>query len=370
MGGLLAQIIFGIVSRRMVLMKWPYLSASLLLLALATTASAAETLLDKATEHSCTIPRSVATTRPDPEGIPTKVAVGIYMIDVTGVDDVRQSFTADFYCNLRWHDARLSAEALGNSLAECRPRLAEIWHPQVGIINQRNLKKYFEDIVQVDDKGNVIYRQRLYGDLSSPVDLRNFPFDNQVLPINVVSFRYGPDQVAFVIDEHRTGRVETFSVAGWSVELGEAQVTAEHFASQDRSFSRLNHQLVAQRHVGFYMWKILVPLTFIVFMAGSVFWIDPTELGPQIAVATASVFTLIAFLFSLGYLLPRVSYLTRVDQFVLGSTLLVFAAFGEAILTSKLARGGNRSLSSTIDRWARGIYPALFAALAVVSLWI
>jgi len=108
----------------------------------------------------------------------------------------------------------------------------------------------------------------------------------------------------------------------------------------------------------------------IVFMAGSVFWIDPTELGPQIAVATASVFTLIAFLFSLGYLLPRVSYLTRVDQFVLGSTLLVFSAFGEAILTSKLAREGNPSLSGTIDRWARGIYPAVFAALAVVSLWI
>lgn len=351
-------------------MKRPCLYAGLLMLALATTASGAETLLDNTTVHGCVIPRSVATTRPDPEGVPTEVAVGIYIIDVTGVDDVRQTFTADFYFTLRWRDARLAAEAMGSSLAECRLQLAEIWHPQADIVNQRNLKKYFEDIVQVDAKGSVIYRQRFFGDLSSPVDLRDFPFDSQVLPINVVSFRYGPDQVAFVMDEYRTGRVETFSVAGWSIELGEAQITTEYIAPQDRNLSRLNYQLVAQRHAGFYLWRVLVPLTLIVFMAGSVFWIDPTELGPQIAVATASVFTLIAFLFSLGYLLPRVSYLTRVDQFVLGSTFLVFLAFGEAILTSKLARGDNRSLSSTIDRWARGIYPAVFAALAVVSLWI
>jgi hypothetical protein len=105
-------------------------------------------------------------------------------------------------------------------------------------------------------------------------------------------------------------------------------------------------------------------------MAGSVFWIDPAELGPQVGVSTASVFTLIAFLFSLGDLLPRVSYLTRADQFVLGSTLLVFLAFGEAIMTAKIAQGGNPSLSRKIDHWARAICPGLFAVVALASLWL
>ena len=269
------QIIFGIVSRKRGLMIRPCLNASLLLLALATTASATETLRDKATAHSCTIPRSVANSRPDQEEAPTRVAVGFYMIDVTGIDNVRQTFTADFYFTLRWHDPRLSVQAIGGSLAERSLQLSEIWHPYADIINQRNLKKYYEDLVRVDAKGNVIYRQRFFGDLSSPLDLRDFPFDSQVLPINVASFRYGPDQVAFLIDEYRTGRLETFSIAGWSVELGEAQVTTEHIAPQDRSLSCFNQQLVAQRHVGFYIWKILIPLTLIVFMAGSVFWIDP-----------------------------------------------------------------------------------------------
>ena len=343
---------------------------SLLLPTLVVIALAAEVLPNTETAYGPTIPLRVATTRPDSQGVPTEVAVGIYVIDVMEIDDMRQTFTADLYFNLRWHDPRLSAQALGSSLAERSLQLGEIWHPHADIINQRNLKKYYEDLVKVDAKGNVIYRQRLFGDLSSPLDLRDFPFDSQILPINIASFRYGPDQVAFVMDEYRTGRIETFSVAGWSIELGKAQVTTEYIAPQDRRLSRLNYQLVAQRHVGFYIWKVLVPLTLIVFMAGSVFWIDPAELGPQVGVSTASIFTLIAFLFSLGYLLPRVSYLTRVDQFVLGSTLLVFSALAEAIVTAKLAKGGNPSLSRTIDRWARAIYPGLLAVVALSSLWL
>lgn len=352
--------------------KWIkiFIPASLLLPTLVVTSLAAGVPPSTGAARGSGIPRRVLTTRPDPPGVPTEVAVGIYVVDVMEIDDVRQTFTADLHFTLQWSDARLSAEALGSSLGERSLQLGEIWHPHVDILNQRNLKDHYEKVVQVDDKGNVIYRQRLYGDLSSSVDLRDFPFDNQVLPINVISFRYGPDQVAFIMDEYRTGGVETFSIAGWSVELGEAQVTNEFVAPQGRSLSRLDYHLVAQRHVGFYLWKVLVPLTLIVFMAGSVFWIDATELGPQVGVSTASVFTLIAFLFSLGYLLPRVSYLTRADQFVLGSTLLVFLAFGEAIMTAKIAKGGNPSLSRKIDLWARAIYPGLFTVVALTTLWL
>ena len=41
---------------------------------------------------------------------------------------------------------------------------------------------------------------------------------------------------------------------------------------------------------------IIVPLILIVMMSWVVFWIDPRDFGPQMGMATASVFTLIAFL--------------------------------------------------------------------------
>jgi len=113
-----------------------------------------------------------------------------------------------------------------------------------------------------------------------------------------------------------------------------------------------------------------MPLGLIVFMAWTVFWIDPKHLAPQIGVSTATVFTLIAFQLGLGRFLPRVSYLTRADKFLLGATGLVFLALGEAIMTSKLADSDREKLSRRIDLWSRWTYPALFALLLIFTLWI
>ncbi len=93
--------------------------------------------------------------------------------------------------------------------------------------------------------------------------------------------------------------------------------------------------LNAEREAGFFVTKVIVPLGLIVFMAATVFWVDPENIGPQLGTSTASVLTLIAFQFSLVRMLPPVSYLTRIDLFVLGAMILVFMTLAEAIYTSR-----------------------------------
>lgn len=288
-----------------------------------------------------------------------RVDVGVFLIDVSAVDDAEQSFTADLFVSLRWRDPRLGATVAG-----CRLPFGKIWHPQLDIVNRRFAKRFYEESVQVDGNGEVSYRQRLQGEFSSAVDLRHFPFDRQELSVTIASFGYGPEDVELVVDEPRTGRRQTFSVAGWRLGETEARLGTERLEIQERDLVRLDLLIEAERDVGFYLWKIFLPLTLIVFMAWTVFWIDPSQLGPQIGVSTASVFTLIAFLFSLTHLMPRVSYLTRADRFVLLSTVLVFLALAEAILTSRLAQRGHQQLSLRLDHWARATYPLLFALLA------
>src|SRR5262245_31368229 len=60
-------------------------------------------------------PGTAPATRPDPEGQPTRVSLGVFVVDISGIDDARQTFKADIYVMLRWKDARLaSAEARRN----------------------------------------------------------------------------------------------------------------------------------------------------------------------------------------------------------------------------------------------------------------
>jgi hypothetical protein len=107
----------------------------------------------------------------------------------------------------------------------------------------------------------------------------------------------------------------------------------------------------------------------IVFMAWTVFWLDPSQLGPQLGVATASVISFVAFQIKLQEMLPGVDYLTRMDRYILGATILVFLAFGEAILTGGLAAKGRADLSRRIDRWSRWVYVILFGVLICVTRW-
>ena len=106
---------------------------------------------------------------------------------------------------------------------------------------------------------------------------------------------------------------------------------------------------------------------FIVMMSWIVFWLTPSESGTQISVAITTVLTLIAYRFTIGNELPHISYLTRMDIFLMGSTILVFAALLEAALTSRLMKAGNRNLTIKMDLWSRIIFPLSFTGLIIFA---
>jgi len=93
---------------------------------------------------------------------------------------------------------------------------------------------------------------------------------------------------------------------------------------------------------------------------------DIDDAGAQIGVATSSMLTLIAYRFILGNLLPRISYLTELDYFILGSTILVFLALIEVVIASSLANAGRGERARRLDGGARLAFPLSYALLVIV----
>ena len=60
--------------------------------------------------------------------------------------------------------------------------------------------------------------------------------------------------------------------------------------------------------------------------------------------------------------------MTRGDTIVLGCTLLVFFAFGQTVLTGRLAKTGRETLARALDRWSRRVYLAVFGVLYVLTV--
>jgi nitric oxide reductase large subunit len=125
----------------------------------------------------------------------------------------------------------------------------------------------------------------------------------------------------------------------------------------------------AKRHLGFYVGKAFISVAIIVFMSWVVFWIAPEHVGPRLSVAVTSMLTLVAYRFLLGQGLPPVSYLTRLDFFLLGSTILVFIALIQVALTSAMNDESAKSRRVAINRISRWAFPVVFLALFAAMFW-
>ncbi len=313
-------------------------------------------------EPDCVIPRRLASTPPGEAGSPVAVEVGLFVVDLAELDEATEEFAVDFVFSVSWKDERLAASNLGGSLEDCVVHLGDVWHPELQFINRRSLQKELVDLADVDAEGNVNHRQRIYARFSTPLQLRSLPFDGQVLPIRIAA-RYHPEDVQLEPASF-TGLYPRADLPGWTIESFDTHISTESVEGLG-TFPILESTFTVQRRLGFHVWRTFLPLAFIAFMAWTVFWIDPQNLGPQIGVSTASTFTLLAFLLSTRHTLPRIPYLTKADELILTATCLVFLALGEAILTGRLVRVGKEALGTRIDWHARWVYPALIVVLSV-----
>lgn len=298
---------------------------------------------------------------------PLRVELSVFVIDIDGIDTVEQNFQANLFFEARWHDHTLAHDG---SSPVIRP-LAEVWRPNIQVVNQQKVWESFPEMVEISPAGLVSYRQRIWGDFSQKLSLRDFPFDRQTFALQFVAAGYTHEQVELVSDNGRkTGMAADLSESDWQILSWNAEPKAYEPIPGHGSHPGFAFMFEAQRKQSYYIFKVIIPLILIVMMSWVAFWIDPAESGTDISVAVTSMLTLIAYRFAIGTFLPVISYLTRLDLFILGSTLLVFFSLVEVVVTSKLTRTRRKELAYTIDRVSRWVFPVVFSYLLLQTLFL
>src|SRR6266480_1267736 len=307
--------------------------------------------------------------RPNVDSGPTQISVGIWVADISNIDSAQQNFTAELAVVLRWKDSRLAHTGKGI----VRYPLEQIWHPRVAVVNETNsVSRKFPEAVEVEPDGTVNYRQRYAGAFTQPLRLQSFPFDRQTFRFQLVAVRYRPNEVLFVPDQDwiRNGLRQAGGVApsitlpDWTLEKWETKPLTYALAP-GFEYSSYAFEFTASRNVQHYIWKVILPLIFIVAMSWSVFWVAATEVGPQLSVATTSMLTLIAYRFAIDHQLPVLPYTTSLDTFVLMITVLVFFSFIEVLLTTIFEAKHRNKPTIRIDRYYRVIFPLIFVIASI-----
>ena len=294
----------------------------------------------------------------------------LFVLGIDGIDDVHQQFTMDMFFNAGWQDPRLALPEDQRSGQIRSIPLDKIWTPRLLIVNDRGLSFRLPLVAEVDDGGNVQYRQRVAGTLAFDSQLDDFPFDTQRLKMDFISYRFSPDEVRFSPDSSLIDDRASFSAEGWEFRLIEPEFGEFKIPTAGIARPRLTYFIEAQRDAQYYLLTLFLPMSLIVFMSWTVFWLQPDIVGPRIAISTASIFSLIAFGFSIRLSLPRVSYMTLADIFVIGCTLMVFLALGAAVIGSRWANADYMDRALRVNAIARWAYVGLYCLVVTAVLII
>jgi hypothetical protein len=315
------------------------------------------------------LPADATGTRPGEGQGPTEVSVGAMVVDVSRVDGADQSFTADFYLMSSWRDPRLAG------IFETTRRVArdDIWHPRTQILNRRNLDTTFPANVEVAPDGVVLVRERYFGTFSSPMVLHDFPLDRQRFSIHLVTPGFAPEEVVlrtapgFDVD---LAREAGFSIADWSfgpISASEQSLTVD---PGGRTITGYVLSFEGRRHLGHWIGKAFVSVAIIIAMSWVVFWLDAKYVPARVSVSVTSMLTLVAYRFLLGGDLPKLAYLTRMDYFLIGSTLLVLLTLVQVVATTALVDRDRGSRAAAVNRVSRWVFPLAFVGLTVGIFWL
>ncbi len=327
---------------------------------------------DKAGDGEISDPIRQRMSRPHQGEEPDQITFMVSVLDIDEIFGARQSFTANVAIRLTWKDERLAHDG---DQAISIP-LDEVWDPQIMLVNRQALmRSHLEKMVEVSPDGTVIYRQQYVGPLSQPLTLRDFPLDVQDFNIHFASRGQGAEELEF-LPETGTSRkseaakmADVLSLPDWEI-LEYSAEPKELEITDMRNLPGFVFTFIAKRIITYYIWQVIFPLILIVMMSWGPFWIDPRRAEIQVGLASSAVLTLIAYRFLLASLLPKLPYLTRMDFVTLSSTIVVFAAFLQVTVTTIMAAKGHMKTALWTDYVSRVVFPGMFAAMLVWSLFL
>ncbi|HQU41952.1 MAG TPA: hypothetical protein PK867_04035 [Pirellulales bacterium] len=266
-----------------------------------------------------------------PPGRPVKVTLGVELVEVSQIQDHDEKFEIEFYLFLSWKDPRLAFSRRREGREKRTVPIDQIWSPQPELMDDLDVTVQDGRNAHIHPDGTVRWRQYYRGTISSNFNLHEFPFDRHRLEVHMEANSGEIDDVVYVAGEShlREEASETLHIVphGWQLVGLAADVTEARYAWLGETFSRFIFSIDVKRDPHFYWWAIVLPLLPIVATSWSVFWMDPKEFGSQVGVGVTAMLTVVAYRITIDSSLPPLSYMTRMDYFLLVCQVWVFGAF-------------------------------------------
>ena len=180
--------------------------------------------------------------------------------------------------------------------------------------------------------------------IKTDFNLKNFPFDQQELKIEfytpygieynddknypkpfVTIFQVRSSVYIDILDYKNNNYLKEWSVINTKVEnfIKKEKTTSNFERDKVVEFvdDRINVKLIVKRNINYFIFKIIIPVFLILVISWSVMWIPPNQVESRLTTSIVSLLALIAYNFVFNEDIPKLSYLTSLDRYILLSYL-------------------------------------------------
>ncbi len=289
------------------------------------------------------------------KGEPTKIQIGMYVVDVAHLDIKESEFFADFYI---WYKAPQNASWAPDSIEFMNGKIENATVPTISI----------------DASGNKMWSQRLKGQFRGHFLLHPYPFDAQILPINIEDSEQQVDKIVFMPSLESGKNYDSWlepemNVPDWkkngaecSVDVHEYQTDFGVGKAQTSRYSRLTFNLHLQRLFMPHLIKFILPLIIIAGMAYMVFYINASEFETQCAICVTALLSAVALHISQADALPAVGYLVMSDKIFILFYLVIFSALVQTVIKNNYAKKRRFDVAIYLDKIFRVWYVVILIA--------
>lgn len=184
-----------------------------------------------------------------------------------------------------------------------------------------------EEVVEKGPNPKIV---KIKADLTADIDLQEYPFDTQILPIEIQSDEGDVDQVVFEYATEGSGIDEKAKLPGWNLGHPEGKVAVETVGGSEK-ISVVTIEVPITRPPATPL-KGLLPVVFMVLVGFSALFIPVKNVANRLAMSTASLLGAVTFHISSTSSLPQVGYLTRTDKFMIATYSICLANIITAVL--------------------------------------
>ncbi len=205
--------------------------------------------------------------------------------------------------------------------------------------------------------------------LETPMKLRKFPFDTQVLEAYLIAFGDSKEEVLLEVDQRVLGASEEYAEVNRRVNIAQWQLvnldlipfsTDHRYYADEEEISGVRLEITMRRIPDNMIWKVILPMVILVSLMWAVFWMDIHDLSDRLNVSFIGILTIVAYQFLIDGTMPRISYFTFTDSIVLFSFVVMCLTILESLIVVSLSNRGRDVMARRVDRTAKWLFPGVF----------